>query len=145
MISNLRISWNSNLQSNREFQFVRETNSNLSNKKKGERSRQCLCVKEVINAYFTTLSDIWYSLLLKIKYERKIIKGIVCVNYSCVGYYIGNNFAKWGFFFCKIRTLCNCCIYRRFYFFTPLYNFIHDNQMTKALISEPSQEYLILL
>ena len=28
---------------------------------------------------------------------------------------------------------------------TPLYNFIHDNQMTKALISEPSQEYLILL
>ena len=31
------------------------------------------------------------------------------------------------------------------YKLTPLYNFIHDNQMTKALISEPSQEYLILL
>ena len=29
--------------------------------------------------------------------------------------------------------------------YPPLYNFIHDNQMTKALISEPSQEYLILL
>ena len=28
---------------------------------------------------------------------------------------------------------------------TPLYNFIHDNRMTKALISEPSQEHLILL
>lgn len=26
--------------------------------------------------------------------ERKIIKGTVCVNYSCVGDYIGNNCAK---------------------------------------------------
>ena len=29
--------------------------------------------------------------------------------------------------------------------FTPLYNFIHNNQRTKALISEPLQKHLILL
>ena len=29
--------------------------------------------------------------------------------------------------------------------FTPLYNFIHDNQMTEALISELLQKHLILL
>ena len=40
-----------------------------NNFKKGERSRQYFYVKEVINAYFTILSYVRYSLLLNIIYD----------------------------------------------------------------------------